>query len=110
MDDLAKMACVDLPKGTPAMGTDEIAAAMEQLHGDWRAEGDRLTRRFEVKGFAPAMLLANAAGFLAEREGHHPDICLGWGWCEVTFWTHTVGGLSRNDFICAAKLDAMVAG
>ena len=110
MDDLTKQACTDLPTGTPAMGADEIAAAMAQLHGDWRVEGNKLARRFEVKGFAPAMLLANAAGFLAEREGHHPDICLGWGWCEVTFWTHTVGGLSLNDFICAAKLDAMVTG
>ncbi len=63
-----------------------------------------------MKGYAPAHMLANAAAFLAEREGHHPDISFGWGWCEVTFWTHTVGGLSDNDFICAAKLDALVTG
>lgn len=102
--------CKDLPKGTPALDEDAIAQLMTQLHNDWRADAGKLTRRFEVKGYAAAHMLANAAAFLAEREGHHPDICFGWGWCEVTFWTHTVGGLSDNDFICAAKLDALVAG
>lgn len=109
-DDLAHRRCRDLPRGTPALGAEEVARLMPRLHPDWRAEGARLTRRFEVKGYPPAVMLANAAAFLAEREGHHPDIAFGWGWCEVTFWTHTVGGLSDNDFICAAKLDRIVAG
>lgn len=108
--DLTKTACRDLPKGSPALAPAEIEDFSRQLHPDWRAAGDRLTRRFEVKGYAAAHMLANAAAFLAEREGHHPDISFGWGWCEVTWWTHTVGGLSLNDFVCAAKLDALVAG
>lgn len=107
---LTKRTCRDLPKGTPALDPDAVARLMPELHPDWRAEAGRLIRRFEVKGYPPALMLANATAFLAEREGHHPDICFGWGWCEVTFWTHTVGGLSDNDFICAAKLDALVAG
>ncbi len=110
MDDLRNSRCVDLPAGTPAMAPADVEAAIGQLHPDWRVDEGKLVRRFEVKGFAPALLLANAAGFLAEREGHHPDIGLGWGWCEVVFWTHTVGGLSPNDFICAAKLDQIVSG
>ncbi|GKY87868.1 4a-hydroxytetrahydrobiopterin dehydratase [Sinisalibacter aestuarii] len=109
-DDLTKRQCRDLPKGSPALGAGEIAALMPRLDPGWHAGGGKLTRRFEVKGYAPAHMLANATAFLAEREGHHPDISFGWGWCEVTFWTHTVGGLSENDFICAAKLDALVAG
>ena len=109
-DDLTKRTCVDLPKGTPALDTEAATRLGAQLHVDWTAAGGRLTRRFTVTGYAPAVMLANAAAFLAEREGHHPDIGFGWGWCEVTFWTHTVGGLSINDFICAAKLDALVAG
>jgi len=109
-EDLTKLICKDLPKGTPALTPGEIEADLGQLHPDWQAVGDRLTRRFAVKGYPAAHMLANAAAFLAEREGHHPDISFGWGWCEVTWWTHTVGGLSVNDFICAAKLDALVAG
>ncbi|MCB1339067.1 MAG: 4a-hydroxytetrahydrobiopterin dehydratase [Maritimibacter sp.] len=108
--DLTKAACHDLPKGSPALTEAEIEDFARQLHPDWRAGGDRLSRRFEVKGYPAAHMLANAAAFLAEREGHHPDIAFGWGWCEVTWWTHTVGGLSINDFICAAKLDALVTG
>jgi 4a-hydroxytetrahydrobiopterin dehydratase len=109
-DELTTRACRDLPKGSPALDPADVARLLSRLHPDWRVADDRLTRRFEVKGYAPAHMLANAAAFLAEREGHHPDICFGWGWCEVSFWTHTVGGLSDNDFICAAKLDALVAG
>ena len=109
-EDLTTLKCTDLPKGSPALTPAEIEAYGRQLHSGWIAAGDRLSRRFEVKGYPAAHMLANAAAFLAEREGHHPDICFGWGWCEVTWWTHTVGGLSVNDFICAAKLDALVAG
>lgn len=109
-EQLTQAHCADLPKGSPPLSPTETAQLMAQLHPDWRCDGGRLTRRFTLKGYAPALMLANAAGFLAERENHHPDIGFGWGWCEVTWWTHTVNGLSRNDFICAAKLDALVAG
>jgi len=110
MDDLLSETCVEWPKGSPGLSPEAIAGLMPALHSDWRAEGDRLIRRFERKGYRPVVMLVNAVAFLAEREGHHPDIAFGWGWCEVRFWTHTVGGLSRNDFICAAKLDALVGG
>ena len=109
-EDLTKLKCEDLPKGSPALTPGEIEAYSRQLADGWQATGDRLSRRFAVKGYPAAHMLANAAAFLAEREGHHPDICFGWGWCEVTWWTHTVGGLSINDFNCAAKLDALVTG
>ena len=108
--DLTTLKCEDFPKGTPALTADTIEDLSRQLADDWKAEGDRLSRRFKFDGYPAAHMLANAAAFLAEREGHHPDICFGWGWCEVTWWTHTVGGLSMNDFICAAKLDALVTG
>lgn len=109
-EDLTKLACTDMPAGTPPLTADELAAYRRHLHPDWQVVGDRLRRRYEVKGYPAAHMLANAAAFLAEREGHHPDIAFGWGWCEVTWWTHSVGGLSMNDVICAAKLDALVTG
>jgi len=108
--DLRSRDCRDLPKGSPALNPDECARLLAQLDPHWQVIDAKLIRRFEVKGYPPALMLANAAAFLAEREGHHPDVSFGWGWCEVSFWTHTVGGLSENDFICAAKLDAIVAG
>lgn len=88
----------------------DAQARMAHLHPDWRLEGHTLTRRFGFKGFQKAVMHANAAAFLGEREGHHPDIAFGWGYCSVTFTTHDVGGLSENDFDCAAKLDKMVDG
>jgi len=109
MTNLTEMRCKDLPEGEPMLDPAAVAGLMPKLHADWSAEHGRLTRLFAVEGYGPAHMLANAAAFLAEREGHHPDIGFGWGWCEVTFWTHSVGGLSMNDFICAAKLDALVA-
>ena len=108
--ELTKRACEDLPQGAPALDAAAIAELLRELHPDWTAEHGRLSRLFAVKGYPPAHMLANAAAFLAEREGHHPDIAFGWGWCKVTWWTHTVNGVSMNDFICAAKLDALVAG
>lgn len=94
----------------PACGPDEIRTMMAQLT-DWQLSGagDRLTRRFEFKGFAKAVEMANLAAWLGNKQGHHPDIAFGWGYCAVTFTTHDAGGLTVNDFICAARLDALVA-
>ncbi|MFN3275808.1 MAG: 4a-hydroxytetrahydrobiopterin dehydratase [Paracoccus sp. (in: a-proteobacteria)] len=94
----------------PPCGPDEIRAMMAQLTG-WQLSGasDRLTRRFEFKGFARAVEMANLAAWLGNKQGHHPDIAFGWGYCTVTFTTHDAGGLTVNDFICASRLDALVA-
>ena len=71
--------------------------------------GSNLCKLFRFPDFAHALAFVNALGFLAERENHHPDLELGWGRCLVKFSTHDVGGLSLNDFICAAKTDAVLA-
>jgi 4a-hydroxytetrahydrobiopterin dehydratase len=83
------------------------ADLMAGLHADWRLEGTRLLRRYAFKGFAKAVQMANLAAWLGERWGHHPDVGFGWGWCEVAFTSHELGGLTENDFIAAAKLDAI---
>lgn len=85
------------------------AAQMAGLHPDWRLDGARLVRRFAFKGFARAVQMANLAAWLGEKTGHHPDVGFGWGWCEVVYTSHELGGLSENDFTCAARLDAIVA-
>lgn len=68
----------------------------------------KLNKRFEFKNFKQTMFFMNAVAFLCEGEGHHPDVKLGFNYCEITFTTHDVGGLSENDFICAAKVNQLL--
>ncbi|MFN3277972.1 4a-hydroxytetrahydrobiopterin dehydratase [Paracoccus hibiscisoli] len=92
------------------LDTDDIARALEGLTG-WSLtqEGRAITRRFDFKGFARAVEMANLAAWLGNRHDHHPDIAFGWGYCAVTFTTHDAGGLTRADIDCAARLNALVA-
>ena len=108
--DLAARRCVPCDGGTTPMPRAKAQAALAALEG-WALSphATAITRRWQVKGFARAAQLANLAVWLAEREGHHPDIRFGWGYCEVAFTTHAAGGLTENDLICAAKLNALLA-
>ena len=78
---------------------------------DWELreeEGEkRLRRAFTFKDFAPALVFTNKVGALAEEEGHHPALLTEWGKVTVAWWTHKIGGLHRNDFIMAARTDAL---
>ena len=67
----------------------------------------KIERRFAFGEFAEALEFAERVGALAETEGHHPDIRFGWGYCEVLFYTHKIKGLHENDFIMAAKVNAL---
>lgn len=75
----------------------------------WEVVDDKkIVRTFKYKDFAAALAFINAAGAIAEEQGHHPDLDLhGWNKVTVTLWTHAIGGLSVNDFIMAAKIDAL---
>lgn len=98
----------------PEAGSGLDAAAVAELRAavpEWRLVeidgSQRLERVFEVKDFAAALALANQIGELAEAEDHHPTLLIEWGRLTVMWWTHAVGGLHRNDFICAAKTDEL---
>lgn len=108
--DLSSKDCVPCQGGVPPLGADEVQRMMDQLNG-WSLSGDgtSISRRFKFKGFLKAVEMANLAAWLGNKQGHHPDISFGWGYCEVLFTTHEAGGLTENDFICAARLDALVA-
>jgi len=109
MKALADRRCIDLVEGTPPLGPIETGALLTELDG-WQVEdGRRLVRTWRFDDFAGALALVNRVGAVAEAENHHPDIELGWGRVVVRLWTHTVGGLSDNDFIVAAKIDRVVA-
>lgn len=109
-NELSDRHCAPCEGGIQAISLEAASDMMDQLHVDWvlADAGTALVRRLEFKGFAKPVYHANLAAFLGDQEGHHPDIRFGWGYCEVEFTTHDVGGLSQNDFICAAKFDRMI--
>jgi 4a-hydroxytetrahydrobiopterin dehydratase len=108
--DLGARDCEPCRGGVPPMEMDAARGLMAQIDPAWvlSEDGTMLSRRFEFKNFGKAMQLANAVGFVGEQQGHHPDIAFGWGYCSVTWSTHEIGGLSENDFICAARVDAIL--
>ncbi len=69
--------------------------------------GHHLRRRFRFENFREALRFVNRVGELAEEQGHHPDVGFGWGYTEVTVWTHKIDGLTESDFIFAAKVDRL---
>ncbi|MFN3525665.1 MAG: 4a-hydroxytetrahydrobiopterin dehydratase [Paracoccus sp. (in: a-proteobacteria)] len=108
--DLSQKTCQPCQGGVAPYGAEQARVMLDGLTG-WQLSpaSDSITRRFEFKGFAKAVEMANLAAWLGNKQGHHPDIAFGWGYCAVTFTTHEAGGLTENDFICAARLDALVA-
>ncbi len=105
---LRDRSCVALKEGSPKLDAAAMATFGREVP-EWSAEGDRLKRTFVFKDFPRALGFVNAVGFLAEREDHHPDITMhGWNKVTVSTWTHTANGLSDNDYILAAQIDALL--
>ena len=86
----------------------QIIALLKQLDG-WEIVNKHLHREFRFADYKSTMLFVNAVAWLAERENHHPDLEVGYSRVMVAYSTHDVGGLSRNDFICAAKIEALTS-
>ncbi len=112
MSKLTDKKCVPCEGGVEPLGATAAAALMEELHADWSLEDDgkAIEREFRFKAFSRTMSFVNAVAFVAMNEGHHPDATFSYGYCRVRYWTHAIGGLSDNDFICAAKIDALAEG
>lgn len=93
-------------EGANPLPTEYLAPLMKQVP-QWSlsADGKWINRKFAFRNFANALAFVNKVGELAEEEGHHPDIELGWGYANVKLQTHAAGGLHENDFIMAAKID-----
>lgn len=112
MNTLKQMTCVPCRGGEPAATDEEIAELHLQVP-DWQIQEHdhikRLERVFKFKNFAEALQFTNGVGELAEAEDHHPALLTEWGKVTVTWWTHAVKGLHRNDFIMAAKTDELYA-
>lgn len=106
---LADRSCGPCRGGVPPLAAGEAERYLRETPG-WTLsdDGTRIRRKFSFRNFAAAMEFANRVGELAEREGHHPDIEFGWGYCRVAFHTHAIHGLHENDFIMAAKVNALL--
>ena len=107
---LAKIKCTACRTGEPTVTDEEIQKLKPQVP-DWaiveRDNIKRLEKIFKFKDFAEALSFTNKIGRIAEEEGHHPAILTEWGRVTVTWWTHKIRGLHRNDFIMAAKTDSL---
>ncbi len=107
MADLASKTCVPCKGDTPALKGKELEAIHAQVP-EWKVVNEQhITRNFTFPDFKQALDFVNRVGAVAEEQGHHPDILLGWGKVEITLWTHTINGLSESDFIVAAKIDEL---
>ena len=106
MSELSARRCKPCKKGTPALDPTAAKSLLVDLPSGWTiAGGKKLEKEFKFPNFREALAFTNKVGEIAEREGHHPDIQLGWGRVKLEIWTHSVGGLSENDFILAAKAE-----
>lgn len=110
MTELTAQRCEPCEGAVKPMSKEEAGRLMERLHEDWSLteDGTEIHRDFFFKGFNKTMGFVNAVAWIANGEGHHPDLEVGWGHCLVRYTTHAIGGLSLNDFICAAKIDALL--
>lgn len=105
---LAAEKCVPCRGGVPPLEGEELQSLVRELGDEWRVvDGHHLEKKFPFADFSSALAFTNAVGAIAESEGHHPDIHLAWGKVVVTIWTHAIDGLTRSDFVLAAKIDAV---
>jgi len=108
MSSLAGEKCIPCRGGVPPLAGAELRALESELDGGWRVVNDHhLEKQFDFPDFASALAFTNRIGAVAEEEGHHPDIHLAWGKVGVTIWTHHIDGLTRSDFVLAAKVDRL---
>ena len=107
MSELASKQCVPCRGGVPPLQGEEINRLLGQLNG-WEVVSEHhLKKNYKFADFGETLKFVNRVGELAEEQGHHPDICFGWGKAEITIWTHKIDGLTESDFILAAKIDEL---
>ena len=109
MTDLAERRCVPCEGGVAPLTRIAAEEVLQRLDEGWQlsVDGSNIQREFRFIDFYRTMSFVNALAHIANIEDHHPDLELGGGYCRVRYTTHAIRGLSENDFICAAKLDAI---
>jgi 4a-hydroxytetrahydrobiopterin dehydratase len=104
--DLARSKCKPCEGGVAPLRPAEIDNLLRQLVG-WEYANGAICKTYTFSDYHQTMAFVNAAAWISHREDHHPDLVVGYSTCRVAYSTHAIGGLSENDFICAAKLDAL---
>jgi 4a-hydroxytetrahydrobiopterin dehydratase len=107
--DLTNRHCQPCEGGVAPLGLAEAEILLAETPA-WEisAENNSISRQFTFKNFHETMSFINAMAWIANQEDHHPDFSAGYKHCLVSYTTHAIGGLSENDFICAAKIDALL--
>lgn len=103
---LTGRSCAPCAPGTPAMAPEQAQALLAEVPG-WTLDGASLVRNFTFRNYYQTVAFVNAVAWVAHREDHHPDISFGYKTCRIRYSTHAVGGLSENDFICAARINLL---
>jgi 4a-hydroxytetrahydrobiopterin dehydratase len=111
MSELEQRHCVPCAGGVPILERAEAEKLLAQLNAGWKLSDDSryIVRTFRYKSYYKTIAFVNAVAWIANNEDHHPDLEVGYGRCLVRYTTHAIGGLSENDFICAAKIDGLEA-
>jgi 4a-hydroxytetrahydrobiopterin dehydratase len=108
MPPLAKMKCLPCRGGVPPLSEEEIGPLLAQVPGWEIASSHHLHRVVPTADFAESLALANRIGAVAEKAGHHPDLLVAWGRLIIDIFTHKIDGLTKSDFILAAKIDELL--
>ncbi|MCH7507970.1 MAG: 4a-hydroxytetrahydrobiopterin dehydratase [Proteobacteria bacterium] len=107
--DLTARHCTPCEGGAAPMTRKEAQATLRQIAGwELSEDGTMISRRFRFKNFFETMAFINAMAWIANTQDHHPDFSASYNYCLVNYTTHAIGGLSENDFICAAKVTALL--
>ncbi|MBI2605794.1 MAG: 4a-hydroxytetrahydrobiopterin dehydratase [Deltaproteobacteria bacterium] len=106
--DLSQKNCKPCEGGVPALSKDTVTMNLSKLNG-WKLENGKIAKTFKFKDYYRTMAFVNATAWISNKENHHPDLEVSYGSCRVSYITHAINGLSENDFICAAKIDALMA-
>ena len=107
MNELARKKCVPCEGGVAPLTPEQVKPMLKGLEGWALADDGMIAKTYKFANYFETMAFVNAAAWVSHREDHHPDLVVKWGECKVSYITHAIDGLSENDFICAAKLDAL---
>lgn len=104
--DLVRRKCAPCEGGVAPLSDAQVGPLLKGLPG-WERDGAKIFKVFNFKDHYQTQAFVNAVAWVSHREDHHPSVIVGYNTARVEYWTHAIGGLSDNDFICAAKVDAL---
>lgn len=107
LSELARQQCCERDNAQDRLSAETAAPLLKLLHG-WVVEGDSLVKTFKFMNYEEVIAFVNATAWISYQQDHHPDLEVGYNAVTMRYSTHSVGGLSMNDFICAAKVEALM--